>query len=71
MKLYLLVALFLSALGGTFYLVHLGKEQERAKQLGKEADAARDDIYIKQKQDKILAGRNRINIIDILRKGEF
>lgn len=71
MKLFLLVTLFLSALGGTFYLVHLGKEQERAKQLEKEAEAARDDVYIKQKQDEILAGRNRINIIDILRKGEF
>lgn len=71
MKLFLLVALFLSALGGTFYLVNLGEKKEKARQLEREAQAARDDIYIKQKQDKILSGRNRVNIIDILRKGEF
>lgn len=71
MKLFLLVTLFLSALGGTFYLVDLGKKKERARQLAKEAEAARDDIYIKQKQDRILASRNRVNVIDILHKGKF
>ena len=54
-----------------FYLVHLGRTKERARQLKRNMDAGEKDIEIEEDQAKIINNRSGYNLIDRLRKGGF
>ena len=65
-----LLALVL-AVGGFIYIKHLGHVSEQRKQLQRDADEAKDDIYIEKKQSEIINGRDNYNLIKRLREGTF
>lgn len=54
-----------------FYLVHLGRTKERARQLKRNMDAGENDIEIEEEQAKIINSRSGYNLIDRLRNGGF
>lgn len=66
---------YLAGLGlliwGIFYFVRVGRDKEKIKQFNKDTEAAKDDVYVEEKQAKILANRSKLNIFERLRKGKF